>query len=149
MRNCPRPEREVFGIKLTSSLKRNTLNFDETIRWSTCFWSQQVYWKRSKDNPACCRLINLVMFWVIGKRKWSRRHCKRRKHRQKMSTKALINWQICHWWRRNLRQRILTKILVNWQIWNRHWSKFAGRVYISFRVSLKYLNYGLNLIVGF
>ena len=117
---------------MTTSLKRISLDFDDTIRWLTCVWSQQVYWKRPRYDPLCRQLINLVMFWVIVKRKWSWRHCWKRNNRQRMLTKVLMNWHKTLYWRRNIWQRMLTQVMMNWQIRKRQWSKYAGRVWINF-----------------
>ena len=146
--DSPRPERDVFGINLMTSLARSYLYFDKTSRWSTCVWSQQVYCKSSRGNPSRCRLRNLVIFWVIRNRKWSRRHSWKINHWQRMLKKVLMNWQIRHCWRINIRQRMLTKVLMNSQILKRHWSQSSVRVWKSFRVSIKDIQNGLNFIVS-
>ena len=44
--------------------------------------------------------------------------------------------------------RMLTKVLKKCKALNRKWSQSVGRVQISFRVSLKHLQYGLILVVN-
>ena len=71
------------------SLARSALDFDETIRWSTSICIQQSYWERSRYNTSCNQIRELLIFWVIVKREWLRRHCLRRNNWQKMLIKVL------------------------------------------------------------